>query len=263
MDIRKTNEVAWDKKVASGSQWTRPVDSEIVQRAQKGQWQVILTPAKPVPSQWFPGFPKLNGLNILALASGGGQQAPVFAAAGAAVTVFDNSNAQLEQDRMVAQRDGLDLETVQGDMTDLSQFSDQSFDLIFHPVSNCFISDVQPVWQEAFRVLKPGGRLLSGFMNPDFYIFDFQKAEKHRILDVKYPLPYSDQESLDADALAKHLAEGEALEFSHTLESLIGGQTETGFQIAGFYEDHFGPEVEDLASEYIPVCFATLALRPG
>jgi 2-polyprenyl-3-methyl-5-hydroxy-6-metoxy-1,4-benzoquinol methylase len=70
---------------------------------------------------------------VLCLASGGGQQGPILAAAGARVTVFDNSPQQLAQDRFVARREGLTLETVEGDMRDLSVFADVSFDLIVHP----------------------------------------------------------------------------------------------------------------------------------
>ena len=40
--------------------------------------------------------------------------APVLAAPGAAVTVFDNSPAQLDRDRSVAEGEGLRLETVEG-----------------------------------------------------------------------------------------------------------------------------------------------------
>ncbi len=105
-------------------------------------------------------------MDILCLASGGGQQAPILAAAGANVTVFDNSPAQLRQDALVAQREGLPLRTVQGDMRDLSAFGDDSFDLIFHPVSNIFVPEVRPVWRECYRVVRPGGVLLMGTLNP-------------------------------------------------------------------------------------------------
>ena len=81
---------------------------------------------------------------MLCLASGGGQQGPILAAAGANVTVFDNSPRQLAQDRLVADREGLAIETVLGDMADLSAFPDARFDLIVHPVSNVFVPDVRP-----------------------------------------------------------------------------------------------------------------------
>src|SRR5690348_12334798 len=157
MDIRAYNRMAWDRHVEQGNPWTRPVSPEAIAAARQGQWDIILTPTKPIPKDWFPD---LRGADVLCLAGGGGQQGPILAAAGATVTVFDNSPKQLAQDRMVADRDGLALRTVEGDMRDLAQFADASFDLIVHPCSNMYVPEVQPVWAEAFRVLRSGRALL-------------------------------------------------------------------------------------------------------
>lgn len=169
MDVRTYNREAWDRLVEERNRWTVPVTSDDVQRAKRGDWQIVLTPTKPVPRTWFP---KLPNTDTLCLASAGGQQGPILAAAGAKVTVLDASPRQLEQDRTVADRDGLELETVEGDMADLSMFAEATFALIIHPCSNCFVPDVRPVWRECYRVLRPGGILLAGFMNPVRYIFD-------------------------------------------------------------------------------------------
>src|SRR5512137_332335 len=163
MDIRRYNRDAWDREVRKSNKWTVPVSADTIAKARRGDWQIVLTPTMPVPADWFP---QLKGADILCLASGGGQQGPVLAAAGANVTVFDNSPRQLEQDRMVARREGLMLVTVEGDMRDLSVFADGCFDLVFHPVSNVFCPDIRPVWREAFRVLRAGRILLAGFGNP-------------------------------------------------------------------------------------------------
>ena len=93
----------------------------------------------------------------------------LFAAAVANVTSFDNSPEQLGKDRIVAERDGLNIVYEQGDMADLSRFSEASFDLVFHPVAHIFCADTLPVWQYCARILRPGVLLLSGFMSPDFY----------------------------------------------------------------------------------------------
>ena len=85
------------------------------------------------------------------------------------MTVLDNSPRQLAQDRFVAERDGLSIITVEGDMRDLSMFSDQSFGLIFHPVSNLFVPDIRPVWRETFRVLRRDGVLLGASLILDLY----------------------------------------------------------------------------------------------
>ena len=160
MNLRDYNRTAWDRAVERGSEWTLPVSPADVAAARRGEWQIILTPTKPVPRAWFPN---LTGADLLGLASGGGQQGPLLAAAGANVTIFDNSPQQLAQDALVAEREGLLIRTVEGDMRDLSIFADASFDLIVNPCSNLFVDDVRIVWREAYRVLRPGGVLMAGF----------------------------------------------------------------------------------------------------
>jgi ubiquinone/menaquinone biosynthesis C-methylase UbiE len=190
VDIQGYNRIAWDKQVVQGNRWTIPVGDDVIAAARQGDWKILLTPTKPVPRAWFPD---LQGIDVLCLASGGGQQGPTLAAAGARVTVLDNSPRQLAQDRLVAERHALPVVTVQGDMADLSAFSDKSFDLIVHPVSNTFVPHVRPVWKEAFRVLRKGGGLLAGFTNPAVYLFDYDLADRTGILKVHASLFRRDQ----------------------------------------------------------------------
>jgi len=259
MDFRAHNRMAWDRQSATGSPWTIPVTAEVIAAARQGDWKVILTPTVPVPRDWFGD---LAGAEVLGLASGGGQQGPILAAAGARVTVFDNSPAQLAADRAVASREGLDITTAEGDMADLGMFDDASFDLIFHPVANCFVPDVLPVWQECFRVLRPGGSLLSGMMNPAYYCFDYEKLDKGEI-DMVHRLPYADVTSLDPEALGRLRDAQEPFEWSHSLDDLVGGQLAAGFLVAGFYEDRFGPETPDPLSGFMPTMFATRTIKPA
>ncbi len=143
---------------------------------------------------------------------------------------------QLNRDNYVAKRDSLDICIIEGDMADLSMFADSSFDLIVHPVSNNFTPDILLVWKEAFRVLRKGGALLSGFVNPAIWLFDYDIAERAGVLQVKYKLPYSDEIDLDEKELKRRIENLEPLEFSHTLEQQIGGQTKVGFVIIDLYE---------------------------
>jgi SAM-dependent methyltransferase len=256
MDVRGYNREAWDREVESGNEWTVPVGPEIIEAARRGEWEVLLTDQKPVPREWFP---EMAGADILCLASGGGQQAPTFAAAGANVTVLDNSPKQLAQDRLVAERESLDLKTVHGDMRDLSAFADGSFDLVFHPVSNLFVPEVRPVWREAFRVLRSGGSLLAGFLNPAVYVFDLELADETGEIRVRYALPYSDATSRSQEELGRQMERREPLEFSHTLEEQVGGQTEAGFLLSGFYEDRHR---DDPIAAFMPTFVATRAIKP-
>ena len=118
MDIEGMNRTAWDKAAEGGENpYTQVVSSQQVADARAGSWAIHLSEHRAVPREWFPSLP---GLRVLCLAGGGGQQARILAAAGAEVTLLDGSPRQLGQDALVAERDGLELRLVQGDMADLS-----------------------------------------------------------------------------------------------------------------------------------------------
>src|SRR6266404_3501840 len=257
MDVVAHNRTAWNKQSKSGSRWCQAVNSDEIRAARQGTWNVILTPNKSVPSEWFGN---LKGKKVLCLASGGGQQAPILAAAGAEVTSFDNSEEQLTKDWFVAERDSLALDTVLGDMADLSAFNDESFDLVFHPVSNVFAENLGPVWKECFRVLRWNGSLLSGFMNPTFFLFDHEEAAKTGVLTVKYSLPYSDLKSLSEEKKEKILKEGLAYEFGHTFENQMGGQLAAGFVICDLYEDGWDEKATPL-NKFASLYISTLARK--
>lgn len=259
MDVLSHNRASWDRKVDEKNRWTCPVSAEVVERARQGMLELVLTPTKPVPMSWFP---PLTGARTLCLASGGGQQAPLLAACGAVVTVLDNSPRQLAQDRFVAERDGLEIETLQGDMADLSAFHGDTFDLIVHPCSNCFVPDVRPVWRECSRVLRHGGVLLAGFNNPLRYLFEDELMENGK-LEVRHAIPYSDLDHLD-DARRRQLVLGEmrSLEFAHTLMDQIGGQLEAGLLLTGFFEDRYDDVNHDPISRFIDTFIATRAVKP-
>ena len=258
MNVRDHNRKAWDKQVEYGNEWTVPVTPEQVAAARQGTVTICLTSVRQVPQDWLGS---LSGKDVLCLASGGGQQGPILAAAGAQVTVFDNSPRQLEQDRRVAEREGLTLTLVEGDMADLSVFADESFDLIVHPVSNVYVPDVLPVWREAYRVLRKGGTLLAGFDNPAVHLFDYEYTRRTDRLEVRNALPYSDLERLTPEEIARRRVDGDALEFSHTLETQIGGQIAAGFVINGFYEDRDRPGGFNPLSEYMDAYIATRAIK--
>jgi SAM-dependent methyltransferase len=255
--ILEHNRKAWDKEVELGNDWTIPVTHDEIELARNGYLRMFITPRKLVPASWFP---ELKGCNVLCLASGGGQQAPLLAAAGAMVTLVDLSPKQLETDRQVADREGLAITTIQADMANLSMLADASFDLIVHPVSNVFVPDVRPVWREAARVLNARGILLAAFTNPVVYLFDSKHLAKNRLV-VSHKIPYSpyNQDArAETNAIMRH---GAPLEFGHTLEDQIGGQTDAGFAITGFYEDNNRDNVFSRLDDVIPIYMATRAIK--
>ena len=255
MDIRSYNRDAWDREVQGGqNRWSQPVDSETTAKARQGIFSIVLTENIPVPGEWFP---PLKGADVLCLASGGGQQGPILAAVGANVTVFDNSPAQLKQDQLVAEREALTLKTVEGDAANLSIFQDESFDLIFNPCSTVFMPDVRTVWKECYRVLRYGGILMTGSMNPVHYIFDLYKADEG-ILEVAHSIPYSDLTSIPKEDLDELMEKGLPVEFGHSLTDLFGGQCNAGFVITDMYEDYM---LDSPLHNYHPSYLATRAIK--
>ncbi len=255
MDPHSYNKEAWNREVEGGeSRWTKPFDSEVIAKARKGEFSILLTENISVPHRWFP---PLKGADVLCLASGGGQQGPVLAALGANVTVFDNSPAQLKQDQLVAEREALTINTIEGDAADLSIFADESFDLIFNPCSTVFMADVRAVWRECSRVLRSNGILMTGSMNPVHYIFDLFKADEG-VLEVAYSIPYSDLTSLSEEDLNEYIEKGLPVEFGHSLTDLLGGQLDAGLVITAMYEDFM---MDSPLHNYHPSYIATRAVK--
>jgi SAM-dependent methyltransferase len=245
-DINAKAITGWIKE---GWEWGKPIDHETYLKAQKGEWDVVLTPTKPVPHSWFGS---LRGKRILGLASGGGQQMPIFAALGGICTVFDYTPAQLDREKLVAEREGYSIQIIRGDMTKPLPFKDESFDLIFFPVSNVYIEQAKPVFKECYRILKSGGVLLSGLDNGINFITDDDEKE------IKNHLPFNPLKN--SEQMEELVKSDDGVEFSHTLEEQIGGQLEAGFILRDLYEDTNGEG--RLKELNIPTFFATRSLKP-
>lgn len=229
MNYTDINASTIDRWIEEGWEWGVPIDHETYLKARSGEWDVLLTPTKPVPHEWFG---ELKGKKLLGLASGGGQQMPIFAALGADCTVFDYSEKQLESERLVAQREEYRIRIVRGDMTKRLPFDDGEFDIVFHPVSNCYIKDVLHVWRECARVLKKGGVLLSG---TDHFVNYLVDDDEERIVNR---LPF---DPLENPGQMKQLEENDCgVQFSHTITEQIGGQLKAGFRLTDMYEDTNG-----------------------
>ena len=248
MNYRELNAKTIDRWVEEGWEWGVPVSHETFLRAKNGDWEVLLTPTVPVPHDWFGD---LNGKRVLGLASGGGQQGPILTARGARVTILDLSDRQLESEREVASREGYEIDTVKADMTEPLPFPDESFDLVVHPVSNCYVRDPAPIFREIWRVLKHGGALLGGYDNGvNFMVNDDETAVVNRFpFD---PLANEDQR--------RQLEEDDCgMQFSHTVSEQIGGQLKAGLRVTDIFDDTNGSgRLHELA---IPTFFAARSVK--
>ena len=249
MNYQDINALTIDRWVQEGWEWGIPISHEDFQNALNGKWDMLLTPVKSVPHHWFGG---LQGKKVLGLASGGGQQMPIFAALGAQCTVLDYSEKQLESERFVAQREGYDIQIIRGDMTKPLPLEDEQFDLIFHPVSNCYVAEVTPIFRECFRILKRGGIFLAGLGNEVNYLVNEDETAIVNAMPFN-PLKNEEQRrQLEADDCG--------MQFSHNMEEQIGGQLQAGFILTDLYSDTNGEgRLHEMGIEsYI----ATRAVKP-
>lgn len=237
-----------DQWCEDGWEWGKPISHETYLKALHGEWNVLLTPTRFVPHEWFGN---LKGKKVLGLASGGGQQMPIFQALGASCTVLDYSKKQCESERLVAKREGYTIDILCKDMTEKLPFEDETFDLIFHPVSNCYVEDVRSIFKECYRVLKKGGSFLGGYDIGINYIFDDDEKT------IAYALPFNPLK--DKKIYEDSLKNDWGLQFSHTLEEQIGGQLQAGFQLCDLFEDTNGEG--NLHDHHIPTFIATRCIK--
>ncbi|MFH1686396.1 MAG: class I SAM-dependent methyltransferase [bacterium] len=228
-DIARHNKKYWDEATARNSEYTRPwleLDSKVLQDYAEGRIEVLPEPYTCVyPRQVLKA---VVGKRVLCLASGGGQQSAVYGLLGAQVTSFDFNEHQLHADQEAAAHYGYDLSCVQGDMRDLGCFRDDSFDMVYHEISICFVPSVAEVYHEVARILSPGGSYRVGQINPATHGVE-ETSWNGRAYQVENA------------CRPGRLDQADAREYRHLLSDQFNELIGAGFAIEGVFEDprHF------------------------
>ena len=265
MNYQETNKDMRDKWSSNECVWTIPMSHEEFLSCKRNDYNIYLVSLKPVPKDWLGN---MKWLKVLALCSGWWQQCPYFAANGAEVTVIDISEQQLESERLVAKRENYDINIIQGDIANGLPFDDNYFDIIFNPVSCCYIESFKEVWMECNRVLKPGGRLMTGVPNPIMFLYKRMGDN----IELKYKMPYNPFEALTVEEM-ENLFKTDGVQFGHSFDELIGWLVHSGFNIVDFYEDYYPVDtsvnnfdtniwfIASKLTEYMPTFFCILAVK--
>ncbi len=256
-EASKANKSHWDRMVADRCGFTLPwlnLTHEMLE-------DFASSTLEPVPKTLQNFFPSniLKGIKdkrVLCLASGGGQQSAVFALLGAKVTVVDLSQDQLNQDRASARHYGYDVETIMGDMRDLSMFEDQSFDLVYQAPSMSYVPDIHCVYREVARLLRLGGLYRADAGNPAVQFADETWDGK----GYKIHLPYTVKEYRFDDT---------HIEYRHYLSDTFNGLIESGFRVERVLESplHISSNADAVPGSwehlitYLPWTYAIMARR--
>ena len=219
-DTAAINQRHWEQEVEKGCGFTIPwldLDRDVLQQFAEGLLD-------PVPEHLLSEFPPCvfagaEGMDVLCLASGGGQQSAMFGVLGACVTVVDLTEGQLAGDRKAAAHYGYEIKDIQADMRDLSCLDDESFDLVYQGPSMAYVPDVREVYPEVARVLRRGGVYRADGGNPAVQFVDWD-GEGYRITR-----PY-------AERVGRQGVDGQgAIEFRHYLSDVFNGLLAAGFGI--------------------------------
>jgi SAM-dependent methyltransferase len=220
------------------------------------------------PKEWLDGLgwlPWTRIRDVLVIGGGGGQQAPLFAWLGHRVTVVDLSPCQLDRDRAVAKRLGLNLECIEGDMCDLSILGHRSYDLVYQPVSSCYVPRIRRCYLEVASVVRPGGLFWSQHWNP----MHIQLSRDQTWDGSAYRIDHAAGGSTPRVLTGPGQADGPlCLHYVHRMGDLIGGICDAGFVIEAFAELAHGdpsapPGTDGHVAAYIPTFYTVLAQRCG
>ena len=228
-DYRRRNEAAWDQMARQQNRLAKPAREED-----------FTDPLQTVDgSGWLGG--DIQGQTVLCLAAGGGRQGPIYAAAGAIVTVVDISEEMLKLDRIVAQEKNFSIRTVKASMDRLTGLDDGSFDVVIHPVSTCYVHDVLAVFQEVARVIRPGGLYISQHKTPTSLQATLQPNSQSGRYEVEQD--YYSNQPIPPATRANLIREPGTHEFVHRWEQLIGGMCQAGFVVEDLTEpNHAKPD---------------------
>jgi SAM-dependent methyltransferase len=219
----------WDRLAEAGIPYTRPIGRPPRDVRGKRRFLDALTRGR------LRGV-ELEGKRVLSLAGGGGWDAVLFAELGAATTLFDISKRQLATVRALARDRGTKVRFVQGDMRDLSAFSDGEFDIVNHHHSLVFVPDAKRVIGEVARILAPGGIYVFSTMHPIAMRMQETWTGNGWGLKQRYfddgPIPFKD--ALWEFGAVK--VEARTLEYGHRTSDLVNACAKKGLLVDGLWE---------------------------
>ena len=180
-------------------------------------------------------------LKVLDVGTGPGFLVLVMAGCGHEVTAVDYTEAMLEQARGNATDLGLKITCRKMDAQNLD-FEDNVFDLVLTRNLTWNLEQPDKAYQEFFRVLRPGGKLLNFDANWYLYLYDPESEKAYaRARDNAKKLEYADHHSVPGASIMEDIARN--LPLSRVIRPQWDVEALTD---AGFNKVTIDPEIGDL-----------------
>ena len=237
-EVARINLAEFRRAIKNGEEYTLPwldLDVDAYRAYRKGEVASLPKPYCDDPADRLL-MEGVQGLNVLCLAGGGGQQSAVYTLLGANVTVFDLVPEQLEADQVAARHYGYRVTTIEGDMRDLSSLPSASFDRVHQPISTLYVPDLRPVYAGVARVLKPGGLYRADYTFPLLYMAEGRPWDGNGY-GLYVTQPYRSGAILETEEKRMNFNEGVSFgEFHHMLSDILNGLIAEGLSILGVWE---------------------------
>ncbi len=186
----------------------------------------------PIDIHYGPGSPNekelrllgdVCGKRILEIGCGGAQCSIAFAKEGAKVTAIDISEKQLSFAKALAEENGVNIDFLQGDATNLKSIEPYSQDIVFSAFTFQFIDDLPKSFSEIKRVLKENGLFVFSLCHP------FYRLVNPKTLEL-YDSYFNTGKSVD------EVTGSSFISFNHTVSGLHNALTESGFFVEKILE---------------------------
>jgi ubiquinone/menaquinone biosynthesis C-methylase UbiE len=239
IDFTRLVHQEFERAACDGDEYTLPwldLDVESYRSYREGRSEHLPKPYVSDPANCLM-MEHVEGLEVLLLAGGAGQQSAVYGLLGAHVTVFDLMASQLAGDQQAAVHYGYPVTTIQGDMHDLSILSERAYDRVYQPISTLYCYDLCKLYTGVRRVIKPGGLYCTDFAFPLLYMAQNMGWDPDRrayILAISEP--YRRGEILEKDGVASFTVGDPIGEYHHLFSDIINGLVVREFKIRGLWE---------------------------
>ena len=163
----------------------------------------------------------LDGKRVLELGCGGAQCSIAFAKQGATAIGVDFSAEQLAFARRLCEREGVKVELHHADLADLAFVRADSIDVAFSAYAFGYVEDLNRVFRQVHRVLKPNAPLVFSLAHPAYDMID-DDAEQPLLIRRSY---------FDRSPREYEWNGIEFVDYHHTVGDLFTGLQRAGYRI--------------------------------